>query len=64
MRYDLRFNFSTVELCWKVITYEVVLPLGQFCALAKMYHLSSQTAFRISAWVKYAMSSVYLSRAV
>jgi hypothetical protein len=38
--------------------------LGQFCGLAKMQLLCVDAAFRISAWPKYAMSGVRLSRAV
>jgi hypothetical protein len=38
--------------------------LGQVCGLAKMYQVSVHAAFRICAWVKYAMSGVRLSRAV
>jgi hypothetical protein len=30
--------------------------LGQICGLAKMYQVSVYATFRISAWVKYAMS--------
>ena len=38
--------------------------LGQFCGLAKMHLISVHAAFRVSAWPKYAMSGVRLSRAV
>jgi hypothetical protein len=38
--------------------------LGQFCGLAKMHLVCVHAAFRISAWPKYAMSGVRLSRAV
>jgi hypothetical protein len=38
--------------------------LGQFCGLAKMHLVSVYAAFRVSAWPKYAMSGVRLSRAV
>jgi hypothetical protein len=43
---------------------EVVLLLGQFCGLAKTHLISVHAAFRVSAWPKYAMSGVRLSRAV
>ena len=38
--------------------------LGQFCGSAKMHLVYVHAAFRISAWVKYAVSGVRLSRAV
>jgi hypothetical protein len=38
--------------------------LGQFCGLAKMHLVCVHAAFRVSAWPKYAMSGVRLSRAV
>ena len=38
--------------------------LGQVCGLAKMQLVCVHAAFRISAWVKYAVSGVRLSRAV
>jgi hypothetical protein len=38
--------------------------LGQVCGSAKMYQVSVHAAFRISAWVKYAVSGVRLSSAV
>ena len=38
--------------------------LGQVCGLVKFYQVSVHAAFRISAWVKYAMSSVRFSRVV
>jgi hypothetical protein len=38
--------------------------LGQFCGLAKMHLVSVHATFRVSAWPKYAMSGVRLSRAV
>ena len=38
--------------------------LGQVCGLAKVHLVYVHAAFRISAWVKYAMSGVRLSRAV
>jgi hypothetical protein len=47
------------DLCLKWFCF-----LGQVCGLAKMYQVSVHAAFRISAWVKYAMSCVRLSRAV
>ena len=37
---------------------------GQFCGLAKVHLVSVHAAFRVSAWPKYAMSGVLLSRAV
>jgi len=37
---------------------------GQFCGLSKMHLVCVHAAFRISAWPKYAMSGVRLSRAV
>ena len=38
--------------------------LGQVCGLAKMHLVCVHAAFRISAWVKYAVSGVRLSSAV
>jgi len=38
--------------------------LGQVCGTAKMHLVYVHAAFRISAWVKYAVSDVRLSRAV
>jgi adenine-specific DNA-methyltransferase len=38
--------------------------LGQFCGLSKMHLVCVHAAFRISAWPKYSMSGVRLSRAV
>ena len=38
--------------------------LGQVCGLAKMHLVSVHAAFSISAWPKYAVSGVRLSRAV
>jgi len=38
--------------------------LGQVCGLAKMHLVSVYAAFRISTWVKYAVSGVRLSSAV
>jgi cell division protease FtsH len=38
--------------------------LGQFCGLSKMHLVCVHAAFCISAWPKYAMSGVRLSRAV
>ena len=38
--------------------------LGQVCGLAKMHLVCVHAAFRVSAWPKYAMSGVRLSRAV
>ena len=38
--------------------------LGQVCGLAKVYLVCVHAAFRMSVWVKYAVSGVRLSRAV
>ena len=38
--------------------------LGQVCGLAKMHLVCVHAAFRVSAFPKYAMSGVRLSRAV
>ena len=38
--------------------------LGQVCGLAKMLLICIHAAFRISAWVEYAVSGVRLSRAL
>jgi hypothetical protein len=38
--------------------------LGQFCGLAKVHLVCVHAAFRISVWVKYAVSGVRLSSAV
>ena len=38
--------------------------LGQVSGFAKMHRVSVHAAFRISAWVKYAVSGVRLSSAV
>jgi hypothetical protein len=38
--------------------------LGQACGLAKVHLVCVHAAFRLFAWVKYAVSGVRLSRAV
>jgi hypothetical protein len=50
-------GMPTAEVKWSCF-------LGQFCGLAKMHLVSVHAAFRVSAWPKYAMSGVRLSRAV
>ena len=56
---DCHFQCSDrkVTLKWSYL-------FGQFCGLAKMHLVSVHAAFRVSAWPKYAMSGVRLSRAV
>lgn len=37
---------------------------GQVCGFAKVYQIYVHAAFRVSVWLKYAVSGVRLSRAV
>ena len=76
--YDITFSHGSAEFDpEKLTTIETMLAdgdlhmyvkwscfLGQFCGLAKMHLISVHAAFRVSAWPKYAMSGVRLSRAV
>ena len=76
--YDITFSHGSAEFDpEKLTTIEAMLAdgdslmyvkwscfLGQVCGLAKMYPVSVHAAFRVSAWPKYAMSGMRLSRAV
>jgi hypothetical protein len=53
----LRRKWSPEQVKWSCF-------LGQVCGLAKMHLVCVHAAFRISAWVKYAVSGVRLSSAV
>jgi hypothetical protein len=48
----------------RLVKSEVVLLLGEVYGLAKMHLVSVHAAFRVSAWLKYGVSRVRLSRAV
>ena len=60
----VRMNFNQTR-CLKPIAFmKWSCSLGQICGLAKMHRVCGHAAFRISAWSKYAVSGVRLSRAV
>jgi DNA-binding HxlR family transcriptional regulator len=62
----IRFHFSDPELeydtYWALVKWSCFL--GQVCGSAKMHLVYVHAAFRISTWVRYAVSGVRLSRAV
>jgi hypothetical protein len=59
---DCALEFSATQAFYGRVKWSWFL--GQICGLAKMYQVSGYATFCISAWVKYAMSGVRLSRAV
>jgi hypothetical protein len=57
-------GMPTAEVCRRHGLMKWSHILGQVCGLAKLHLVCVRAAFRVSAWPKYPMSGVRLSRAV